>query len=588
MNMSSQIDNGENVMDNQVDKKVRIVKHSNDLKGVLSTLETTDSIDRSVNIPYLTQQQEQGINGNITPRKSFKNNNFDITYQNNDIIPNYYESYSSAINSTDRTTAPSSKFNSHFRYDTSASVSNLSPNGNGYQTPSDRLIKRRNTLCTYAENQYNDNNCNQNQLKNFHVGSNNLNSINGIGFNNCDNNIGNVGAKPISNVDLSTNSNINANANNPQLNAPVLLSAVLQVIASLQRLKNNNSQNNVDVRSDNQSYNEASSSNNIVNGNTASQILGTKLPGVHPAIAALALAYSLSVATSNPIQSRDSNNLPINNLNINSEELLQGLNQLIYERINSLNLNSKLNSDLSKNNVIKNKSISKEINNQCCNNVSYNVKNEVSNNNNAYNLNLPPMDFILTEKTTETKTYGDLNFMDNGNNISKCNELDLFEYSNYGEGNGEDSIKGYYGNLYNHKMEYDQIKLETSNNCIWDDLSYNSSLESIDFDTAYSRKHAFIRNELLFKYKPILEIERGSYYSSRNKINANKNALNNLNYTNDQIMNSKLHSICDDFLVKNSEEKNPINSINSLLQIVNGFNNSNNHDGKSMNNNSQM
>ncbi|KAK6590067.1 hypothetical protein RS030_182692 [Cryptosporidium xiaoi] len=568
--MKFQMNNSENIMNNQVDKKVKIVKHSSNLKGVLPTLETADSLDRTVNVPYLPQQ-EQGANGNITPKRSLKNND----------MSNCFEAHPSVINSIDRTTAPSSELNSHFRYDISTSVSNLSPNINGYQTPSNRLNKKRNTSCIYNETQINKFESNNlGQVKNYYLGNNNFNSITGVGFSNANSNVGNINTSHIANSDLganpSLNFNVNSNANNPQINAPILLSAVLQVIASLQRLKNNASQNNgnSNARIDHPGYNDISSVNNTTNVSTASQILGTKLPGVHPTIAALALAYSLYVAASNQVQSKDANNGSIiNNLNINSEELLQNLNQLIYERIHSLNLNAKLNNSSGQNNDTRSKSKSNEANNNKLYHGNYNVKNEI--NNNAYNLNLPPMDFILTETRTENDAG-----LNNEVRINNYTGVDLFEYSSYSEDDYENSIKGYFDNLHSHKMESDPIKLETSNNCIWDDLAYNSFLESVDFDTAYSRKHAFIRNELLFKHKPVIEIERENC-DSRNKSTSNK--FNNIG---DQTLNNRLYSICDDFLVKNSEEKNPINSINSLLKIVSGFNNVNNKSGNNTNNNS--
>ncbi|OII72592.1 uncharacterized protein cubi_03328 [Cryptosporidium ubiquitum] len=677
-------ENGQ-IKESKGDEGVKIVKHSTEFNVDLPNLETTDSIDRHSSDSNLAQSN------NITPTrcsrtKEIKNIEYtgslgkDIkNADQGDISNTFISNPSSLVNSVERTTAPSSMMSSISRYD-SCYTSNLSPSTN-FQTPCGRNPKRRNTstLCfdEYLQNNENDksNNLNHSGIKKELLGSTNSTEISRVSNN-------------------ETQSN--------QISGSVLLSAVLQVIASIQKLKNgepngtNRSKvltNTANTKNTTAAVNNLVLNNGMANNNViaAAQILGSKLPGVHPTTAALALAYSLSVAASAKKTSGGVSN---------SDDFIQNLNQIISERISCNNHsgntentdNMKITNELlqvivsSLNSVVSHSQGEVGINIQKKDSdylMSPNKTNELNNNfklsrlggetkasGSSYNLNLPPMDFIINEKPMYNDSRKVTNYpniagnsfpnktmlhevVNNNINIINTNyklpHLDIgsglgigmgpgieesFSRIEYGgevcqasETNSSKSIvnestqittkSNYLVHENNNplslmlseisKCSEKKIILESSNNYIWNDILYNQVFDHVDFETPFSRKHAYLRNELLFYNKPILEIDHGGdsfstpnyiripnhQHHSNNKVTTyshnynvtnpsffgnskphfplpSKYSSNNSDLYNFHKYNPRIQSFCDDLLVNSANRKNSqiFNSINYLMQIV--------------------
>ncbi|CUV07649.1 unnamed protein product [Cryptosporidium hominis] len=679
------------------DEDVKIVMHSNELGVELPTLETTDSIDRQSNdsissaqiISLTPKRCSKGKEiSNIEYMASFGKENRDLNQ--GDVTNNMFGSQSSSlVNSVERTTAPSSMMGSLSRYD--SYNSNLSPNTN-FQTPG-RDPKRRNisnisSLGESFQNKENEKSNNSNFLgsRKDLVESNGLTNISGV-----------------------SNSTIQSN----QINNSVLLSAVLQVIASIQKLKNGEQANAVSRgrmatnTANINNTNTVMSNGVIINNNATTQILGSKLPGVHPTTAALALAYSLSVAAS---AKRNLGGTPVN-----FDDVIQGLNQIISEKNSNNNLamntentdNLKISGELIQSIVSSLSSLISNSQGESANTiqkkdkdclVSPNRTNEFSDiskisklggidsraSGPSYNLKLPPMDFIINEKSlcndfrraNNFQNVGNNNFnlnksvlLDVTNNISNANNYKFQSYleaesslvmepriedsfsqieyvnqtSQMNRLNHSKSTASNTENIQNeisnnsrllrennynpllseiYRCSEKKIILESSNNCIWNDLLYNQVFDHVDFETPFTRKHAYMRNELVFCNKPILEIDHGgdsfsmpSYiripsnnfpnsnnrnaYSNNNNINHSNiynNSKpnfthsskypppNNFDFYNLHKYNPRIQSFCDDLLVNTNNRRNSqiFNSINYLMQIVGdgNMNNNNSNNGK--------
>lgn len=672
------------------DDDIKIVKHSAELNVELPNLETTDSIDRHSSESNITQ------NTNITPTRYNNKAKEIVDFEYIDSLgkdikdvdqcdnSNTFISHSSSlVNSVERTTAPSSMVNSISRYDNSYN-SNLSPSTN-FQTPCGRNPKRRNTSSSCFDE------CFQNK------DNEKLTNLNLLG----------VKKKLVESAADSTEvSGISSNeTQHSQINGPILLSAVLQVIASIQKFKNGepNGVNRGKLLTSTANTNcttavvnnlTVNNNNNIANNNVniAAQILGSKLPGVHPTTAALALAYSLSVAASTK---RTSNAI------VNSDDFIQNLNQIIFERISSNNYysgntdntnNLKITNDLlqsivsSLNSVVTHSQSEVTTNIQKKNTeylISPNRLNEYNNNSklfrfkeeskasgSSYNFNLPPMDFIMNEKLIHNDSRKVLNYqnvinnsypnksmlydiVNNTNvnyhkllsNLDAESSLEIgseieepfnkIEYTNEGcqisestfnsksfvNDNIQTVAKSYQLMHENNnplslmsseinRCSEKKIILESSNNYIWNDILYNQVFDHVDFDAPFSRKHAYLRNELLFYNKPVLEIDHGGdsfsapnyiripnhyHYHSNHKSNTYSHNYNvkhpnlynvsskshivppykyqsssNIDFYNLHKYNPRIQSFCDDLLVNSSNKKNSqiFNSINYLMQIV--------------------
>ncbi|KAK9170782.1 Uncharacterized protein cmbei_8001050 [Cryptosporidium meleagridis] len=688
------------------DKDVKIVMHSSELGVELPTLETTDSIDRQSNelissaqiISLTPKRCSKGKEvSNIEYIASFGKENKDL---NQGDVTNMFGSQSSSlVNSVERTTAPSSMMGSLSRYD-SCYNSNLSPNTN-FHTPSGRDSKRRNisNISSLGEGYQNKENEKSNN-------SNLLGSKKDL-----------AESSGLANISGASKSTIQSN----QINNSVLLSAVLQVIASIQKLKNGEQSNTVSrgrLATNMTNTNNASTvmSNGAINNNGATQILGSKLPGVHPTTAALALAYSLSVAASAK--------RTLSGAAVNSDDVIQSLNQIISEK-NSNNNNFAMNTESNDNTKITGEliqsivsSLSSLISNfqgESANTIQKKDKdclvspNKTSELNDvskisrlgkmdsralgpSYNLKLPPMDFIINEKSLCNDSRKAINFqsVENNNfNLNKSVLLDVtnnninntnnYKFSPYLEAESslgmepriEDSFsqieyvdqasqmnrfnrsKSMASNTESIQNEVNnnsrllrennnnnnnsnpllseisrcsekKIILESSNNCIWNDLLYNQVFDHVDFETPFTRKHAYLRNELVFCNKPILEIDHGgdsfsipscirvpgnnfpnnnnrNAYTNNNNINhsniysnsrsnfthSSKYPPNNLDFYNLHKYNPRIQSFCDDLLVSTNNQRNSqiFNSINYLMQIVGDGNMNNNNNNNISNNN---
>ncbi|KAH8584630.1 uncharacterized protein ELE39_000510 [Cryptosporidium sp. chipmunk genotype I] len=676
------------------DEDVKIVKHSSELGVELPTLETTDSIDRqssdstslaqNISITPTRCPKEKRIS-NIEYMGSLGKDMKDVSLNQGDVSNAFGSHSSSLVNSVERTTAPSSMMGSLSRYD-SCYGSNLSPSTN-FQTPCGRNPKKRNIsnpcLGESFQNKENDKSNNSNFLgsKKDLVESTGQTSISGV-----------------------SNSAIQPN----QISGSVLLSAVLQVIASIQKLKSGEQLNGVGRgrmvtnTANINSANTVVSNVATVNNNSAAQILGSKLPGVHPTTAALALAYSLSVVASAKKTSGGAA--------INSDDIIQSINQIVPEKISGCNFaenadNTKITGELIQSIVSSLSSLISHSQGESRSTIQrrdtdYLVSpNKASEFNDisklskpgvdskvsgpSYNLKLPPMDFIINEKSMCNNSRKVTSFQNVGkndsfspnkstfldmtnNNICNANNYKLHPYLDAESSSGINSgIENSFGQIeytnrvsqingVNHsksvisnaesvqtevnnsqqiresnnpfslilseisRCSEKKIILESSNNCIWNDLSYNQVFDHVDFQAPFTRKHAYMRNELVLYNKPILEIDHGgdsfsmpsyvripstNHLSSNNRSSYSHNY--NLNHSN-TYSGSKLHfissskyppsnnydlyslykynpriqSFCDDLLVNSGDRKNSqiFNSINYLMQIVGdgGMNNNNN------------
>lgn len=717
------------------EEQVKIVKHSSELSVELPTLETTDSIDRHIGDSSLAQSVNatpkrclggkrvaniDGVGGSVVTGKNSK----DLVCGQCGDASNLSESYSSSlVNSVERTTAPSSIVASSSRHDVCYN-SNSSP-GTNFQTPCGRNAKRRNISSEFFEDM-------QNKERGGKFGNLSL-----VGSSNT---LGTPG--------MVVPNGIN---NQNQANGYVLLSAVLQVIASIQKMRSGG-QSKASALSSTKASGNAVMSGTVTNGsgcvagnnavNAAAQILGSKLPGVHPTTAALALAYSLSVAVASTKKMAGGGGVGA------SEDIIQSLSQLVSERTsfggggsvsaggpesaegfkitNELlqNIVSYLNSVVSHSSSQGGEAGVGEVVHQKRDPdhlLSPAKVNELRHESShcSYNLKLPPMDFILNDKPA---MHGSGGFWKAGSgpdaenfnylNASDPSEMEVpirhhrfshslelgtvrlesgcgiedssgqFEYARWERGGMEEEeavmhrLAGAGGMASNYdiqtgavyggevnggggdsrsrllpsfttvlaeisKCSEKKIMLESSGNYIWNDVSYNQVFDHVDFETPFSRTHAYLRNELVFCNEPVLEIdhEGGDYSLSlpghlRIPTNSCQNhplqvaesksvvhpqhgygiigggsyglnsnsarqppglapqvllqpASNNTNdvYGQQRYSNPKIQSFCDDLLINsNSGIKNSqiFNCINYLMQLVgsNGANsNGNLHSG---------
>ncbi|OII77191.1 hypothetical protein cand_021730 [Cryptosporidium andersoni] len=123
-----------------------------------------------------------------------------------------------------------------------------------------------------------------------------------------------------------------------KINGPLILSAVLQVLASIQNTKgtcDGLSENKID-------HNIVKDNCKIINN--ASKILDAKLPGVPPATAALALAYCLSVAATTA-QLRKNENLTSDETLLTINNTSNNINTVSSENKPDKNTNKTLNVD---------------------------------------------------------------------------------------------------------------------------------------------------------------------------------------------------------------------------------------------------
>ncbi|KAF7456551.1 hypothetical protein HWI79_2896 [Cryptosporidium felis] len=629
----------------------KIVKHSNEFSVELPTLETTDSMERQIH--------EQGVSqNNVTPKRWSKGRGKVVEGENldpnqNPIGLSVIESHSSSLtNSIERTTAPSSILGSLSRSSSHYEGSNLSPTA-GFQTPHGRSSKKRNISCSLLDDNP--------QVKN------------GESFN------ASMGARRDGALGGGT-SGTGGNLGSAQVNGSVLLSAVLQVIASIQKMKGGGTNINSGIGSN------VNGGDHILQGrgagsNSAVQILGSKLPGVPPATAALALAYSLSVAASasagsgnKGVKGSGNPQASLTGQPVPSEEASQNVGQLLSERLVGIASgcgvegleNIKVNGELlqsiaaSLGSVVA--SSQSEVPNavgaqkrvETAPQVMYQAQNkhigggvsavsssasacECGYGSSACNLNLPPMDFIINENKQqafqEVKSYPDLkdispveipaltemdsfqqqSSLEKGNDFGNGDESTAFNESTTGAPVFEDGSTGGSKRPRNDpfslvcseiiKNSIFQIPLVSSNNCIWNDISYNHAFEHFGFEIPFSRNHAYLRNELLLRESPRLEVEfdSGEFYSQSSDFPIESAFVgqkpaqttsgsidflgseshhihqsqapkypSNYDAAFNQRLNPGIQSFCDDLLVSSSNKRNNhiFNSINYLMQIV--------------------
>ncbi|KAJ1608139.1 hypothetical protein OJ252_2626 [Cryptosporidium canis] len=651
---------------------VKIVKHSSELGIELPTLETTDSIDKQIS------DASSAPSCSVTPKRSLRGKcggsveqvgaaGKDVKGTSQLDASGALESHSSSLaNSVERTTAPPSMVGSISRYD-SCYGSSLSP-GTSFHTPCERDSKRRNTSSACFEG-----------LQSQESGQPNGPNLTG------------VGKDSLGSVCVANSSGIPSAGGHPsQVNGYVLLSAVLQVAASIQKMKNGGEANRGDrpvgaLDGKNSAGTGVSSTLNgvqLTNGaantvSAAAKILGSKLPGVHPTTAALALAYSLSVAASNKKVSGGA---------VSSEDIIQSLNQFVSERVAANggqpggaegSDNIKATSDLLQTIVAYLSSVASQsqgeppvglqrggAENQYSPNRSSDFGDESKALSGSYNLNLPPMDFILndksargaSEKVSNVQGVQSLSYSaPSGGQDSLLREdmqcrkscklgvetgsategsLCQTEYANLGyqtrdASQSKETVVGQFGDFqvevgHSHGVQdYDplrivseihrssgkKIALESSDNCIWDDISYNQVFDHIDFEVPFSRSHAYLRNELIFYNRPILEVDHGgdplptqkhihapgqnpssgcrgtAFPSSNSSANPSLHSIhgrahagpqskilaaNSSDIHNIYKYNPKIQSLCDELLVSSSNRRNSqiFNSINYLMQIV--------------------
>ncbi|KAJ1612711.1 hypothetical protein OJ253_471 [Cryptosporidium canis] len=632
---------------------VKIVKHSSELGIELPTLETTDSIDKQIS------DASSAPSCSVTPKRSLRGKcgvgieqvgvaGKDVKGTSQLDASGALESHSSSLaNSVERTTAPPSIVGSISRYD-SCNGSSLSP-GTSFHTPCERDSKRRNTSSACIEG-----------VQNQESGRPNGPNLTG------------VGKDPLGSVCVANCSGIpNAGGHPSQVNGYVLLSAVLQVAASIQKMKNGGEANRgdrpvgvLDSKSSVGTGTGVSSTLNsaqLINGaastvSAAAQILGSKLPGVHPTTAALALAYSLSVAASNKKVSGGA---------VSSEDIIQSLNQFVSERVAANggqpggaegSDNIKVTNDLLQTIVAYLSSVASQ---------SSDFGDESKALSGSYNLNLPPMDFILNDKSTRSASENVSNVQGvhnmpysapSGGQDSllredvQCRKSCKFgaetgsvtegslcqtEYANLGYqtrdvSKSKEAATGQIGDFqvevgHSHGVQEDydplriiseihkssgkKIALESSDNYIWDDISYNQVFDHIDFEVPFSRRHAYLRNELIYYNRPILEVDHGedrlhsqkhihapgqnpssvcrgtAFPSSSSSTNPSLHSIPGRSHAGPQSRilaasssdihsinkyNPKIQSLCDELLVSSSNRRNSqiFNSINYLMQIV--------------------
>ncbi|KAL7066425.1 hypothetical protein ACR3K2_31390 [Cryptosporidium serpentis] len=291
-----------------------------------------------------------------------------------------------------------------------------------------------------------------------------------------------------------------------QINGPLILSAVLQVLASIQNTKgtcDGLSEDKID-------YNIVKDNCKIINN--ASKILDTKLPGVPPATAALALAYCLSVAATTA-QLRKNENLTSNKALLTINNTSTNINTVSSENKPDKNANKSLNVDQFK---------------------------------------LPPMNFsfnpVLCNKSDAIS-----------NEKTDCLDVNETRYNII-----EELIERNIDNSILSGKIRDNIN-------IWDDLNFIDLTNKIDFDTPYDRNHAFNRNELVFNHP--IEIndifEAHISFSSKNNQVVNKYNVHIQSLCDRFLTDSTGNSFNKNKNIPYNKRRNiTINSMNSLIQIV--------------------